>query len=197
MHYTWGSKTQHMDAKDMEAKLLAGLEKKSGKPLEHWVGMARRSGLAKHMEILKYLKDEHGLSYGHANVVAFKTLGTDTASAGSDQELLDGMFKGKEHFRPLYERLAAAAGGLGPDVELLPKKAYVSVKRRKQFAILQPSTKTRFDVGINLKGHPGEGRLEAGGAFNGMVSHRVALSSEKDADGELVDWLRAAYAAAG
>ncbi len=186
-----------MEAKDMEVSLMASLEKKTGKPLAYWVDVARNSGLTKHMQILKHLKDEHGLSYGHANVVAFKTLGTDAASAGSDAELLDGMFKGKEHFRPLYDRLAAAVADLGPDVELLPKKAYVSVKRKKQFAILQPSTKTRFDVGINLKGHPGEGRLEAGGAFNGMVSHRVALSDGQGVDRELVDWLKAAYDKAG
>lgn len=186
-----------MEAKDMEASLLASLEKKTGKALAHWVDLARNAGLTKHMQILKYLKDEHGLSYGHANVVAFKTLGTDAGSAGSEKELIDGMFKGKEHFRPLYDRLSRAVADLGPDVELLPKKAYVSVKRKKQFAILQPSTKTRFDVGINLKGHPGQGRLEAGVAFNGMVSHRVALSTEKEVDEELRDWLKAAYAAAG
>ena len=181
----------------MEASLLASLEKKSGKPLAHWVGVARASGLTKHMQILKHLKDEHGLSYGHANVVAFKTLGTDAASAGSDAELLDAMFKGREHFRPLYEQLAKAVSALGADVELLPKKAYVSVKRSKQFAILQPSTKARFDVGINLKGHPGTERLLAGGAFNGMVSHRVALAQGDAPDEELLDWLKAAYQAAG
>ncbi len=181
----------------MEAGLLASLEKKTGYPLPYWVDLARRSGLTKHMQILKYLQDEHGLSYGHANVVAFKTLGTDAASAGGDEVLLQGMFKGREHFRPLYEHLANAIRSFGPDVDLAPKKSYVSVRRKKQFAILQPSTKTRFDVGIQLKGHPGNGRLEAGGAFNGMTTHRVALSEGSGVDAELLGWLKDAYTAAG
>ena len=181
----------------MEAKLMASLEEKTGKPLKHWIAVAKKSGLTKHMQILKHLKDEHGLSYGHANTVAFKTLGTDAASAGSENELIDGMFKGKEHFRPLYDKLAKAVQALGKDVELAPKKSYVSVRRKKQFAILQPSTKTRFDVGINLKGRAPEGRLEGGNPFNGMVSHKVALSDAREADAELVGWLKEAYAAAG
>lgn len=186
-----------MDVKDMEAKMLASLEEKTGKPIAHWVTVAKKSGLTKHMQILKYLKDEHGLRYGHANTVAFKALGTDAASAASDTELVDGMFKGKEHFRKLHDKLAKSIKAFGKDVELAPKKSYVSVRRAKQFAILQPSTKSRFDVGINLKGKPGAGRLEVGGAFNGMVSHRVALTDANDVDPELIGWLKEAYEAAG
>lgn len=186
-----------MDVKDMEAKMLASLKEKTGKPLTHWVRVAKRSGMKKHMQILKYLKDEHGLLYGHANVVAFKTLGTDSSSVGGHKELVDGMFVGKEHFRGLHDRLSKTIAAFGKDVEFAPKKSYVSVRRKKQFAILQPSTKTRFDVGINLKGRPGTGRLEAGGAFNGMVSHRVALANEKEVDAELIGWLKEAYAEAG
>lgn len=185
-----------MDAKEMEAGLLASLEKKTGQPLTHWVEVARRSGLTKHMAILKHLKDEHSLSYGHANVVAFKCLGTDANSTG-DEELLTAMFKGKEHFKALHDALVKALLGFGADVELVPKKSYVSVRRSKQFAILQPSTRSRFDVGIHLKGRPGQGRLEAGGAFNGMTTHRVALGPTDSADIELLQWLREAYVAAG
>jgi hypothetical protein len=185
-----------MEAKDMEASLLASLEQRTGRPLAHWTAVARASGLTKHMQVLKHLKDKHGLSYGHANLVAFKFLGTDAASVGDDDALLTAMFAGKEHWRPLYDALAAAVQQLGPDVELAVKKSYVSVRRSKQFAILQPSTKTRFDVGIQLKGHPGTERLKSGGAFNGMTTHRVALGIEAHLDNDLMGWLREAYASA-
>ena len=84
----------------------------------------------------------------------------------------------------------------GSDVELSPKKGYVSLRRNKQFAIIQPSTATRVDVGINLKGVKPTDRLEASGSFNAMVSHRVRLSEAKDVDSELVAWLKQAYASA-
>jgi hypothetical protein len=69
----------------------------------------------------------------------------------------------------------------------------VSLRRHKQFAIVQPSTKTRVDVGINLKDADVTKRLEASGSFNAMVSHRVRLSSADEVDAELLGWLHQAY----
>ena len=96
----------------------------------------------------------------------------------------------------LYDALIAAAAKLGRDVEVSPKKAYVSLRRSVQFAIVQPSTATRVDLGLNLKGEPAAGRLEASGSFNAMVSHRVRLESKKDVDAELKAWLKQAYSRA-
>ena len=88
------------------------------------------------------------------------------------------------------------SGKFGNDIEIAPKKAYVSLRRNKQFALIQPSTKTRVDIGINLKGREPAGRLEASGSFNAMVSHRVRVAGVDEVDEELLGWLRAAYDAA-
>jgi hypothetical protein len=69
----------------------------------------------------------------------------------------------------------------------------VSLRRSKQFGLLQPSTATRLDVGLNLKGVPASGRLEASGSFNSMCTHRVRVASAKDVDAALVSWIRMAY----
>jgi hypothetical protein len=81
----------------------------------------------------------------------------------------------------------------GDDVEFSTKKSYVSLRRSKQFALIQPSTKTRLDVGIQNKERAPEGRLEASGSWNAMVSHRVRLGSTEDVDDELIAWLHEAY----
>ena len=73
----------------------------------------------------------------------------------------------------------------------------MSLRRKKQFAIAQPSTKDRFDLGLNLKGVAPAGRLEASGSFNAMVTHRVRLASPAEVDAEVLAWLRAAYDGAG
>jgi hypothetical protein len=91
--------------------------------------------------------------------------------------------------------LLAAVHKFGTDVQVSPKKAYVSLRRSKQFAIIQPSTATRLDVGINLKGTAPTPRLEASGSFNAMVSHRVRVSKLGEVDKELLGWLKAAYKA--
>jgi hypothetical protein len=83
----------------------------------------------------------------------------------------------------------------GPDVEFAPKKANVSVRRRRQFALLQPSTATRMDVGLILQ-RPPTGRLEPSGSFNAMFTHRIKLAVLADIDDQVVAWLKEAYDAA-
>lgn len=83
--------------------------------------------------------------------------------------------------------------GFGDDVDIAPKKAYVSLRRSKQFGISKPSSRTRVDVGIDLKGADSTERLVEGKSFSGMVSHQVGVSDVSDVDDELVGWLREAY----
>ena len=180
---------------EMAAAMVANLKEKTGKTLEQWVGIARKSGLARHGEIVKHLKGEHGLTHGYANLVALKTLEPAGGAAGGD-DLVAAQYAGKKAaLRPIYDRLVAELGKLGQDVEIAPKKTYVSVRRSKQFALIQPSTATRVDLGLQLKGIAPAGRLEASGSFNAMVSHRVRLEDVGQVDRQLVGWLRQAYEA--
>ena len=125
--------------------------------------------------------------------VAHKALSSDAGSSDAG-DLVAGQYGGaKADLRPIYDALIAGVSKFGKDVEISPKKAYVSLRRNKQFGIIQPSTKTRVDVGINFKGAPAKGRLEASGSFSAMVSHRVRLESRRDVDRELIGWLKKAY----
>ncbi|MCC6907248.1 MAG: DUF4287 domain-containing protein [Phycisphaerales bacterium] len=181
---------------DATATMIANLKEKTGKSLEQWVKIATASKLSKHGEIVGMLKKDHGLTHGYANLVAHSALKSAASDAQPD-DLVAAQYSGaKAGLKPVYDALVAAIGKFGNDVEFAPKKAYVSVRRAKQFAILQPSTATRLDVGINLKGEKPTDRLEASGSFNAMVSHRVRLSDPKDVDKQLTGWLRQAYDAA-
>lgn len=183
-------------ANDVWASVDAGLVKNTGRGLADWVETARATGIGKHKALVDHLKANEGLSHGYANSVALRTFGTD-ASAIGDDALMAAMFAGpKAALKPIHDKLVAIVRGFGADVELAPKKGYVSVRRAKQFAILQPSTRDRFDLGLNLKGEPPAGRLEASGSFNAMVSHRVRLAAPEDVDAEIEAWLRQAYARA-
>lgn len=178
--------------------MIANLKAKTGRSLEEWVALISARDFAKHAERVNFLKAEHGLSHGYANLVAHSASKSAASTMDDRGPLLDAQYNGaKAALRPVYDALEKAIKGFGTDVELLPMKSYVSVRRKKQFAILQPSTADRFDVGINLKGTAPTGRLEASGNFSGMVSHRVRLAQAKDVDKELLGWLRAAYEQAG
>ncbi len=182
---------------DQAARQIANIEEKTGVTLAEWVTRARAAPEQKHGKIVAYLKSEHGLTYGNANLIALKALASDAASHEPD-DLVRAQYDGpKAGLKPIYDALTRAVLAFGDDVELAPKKAYVSVRRAKQLAILQPSTASRLDLGLNLKGQEPSGRLEAAGSWNTMCSHRVRLSAEAEVDAEVVAWLRAAYEAAG
>jgi hypothetical protein len=176
------------------ASMIRNLEEKTGKSLDQWVGIARGLGGLKHGALVAVLKEKHGLGHGYANLVAHSATGAVGAGAPAGDDLLAAQYGGdKAALRPIYDRLAAQIRAFGKDVEISPKKGYVSLRRSKQFAIVQPSTKSRIDIGINLKGAAPAGRLEASGSFNAMVTHRVRIESPKEIDAELLAWLRRAY----
>lgn len=181
-----------------KANMVRNLEEKTGRPLADWLKLVRGFGPLKHGEVVTKLKAEHGLTHGYANMVALTAAGSAGAAAPAGDDLVAAQYAGdKAGLRPVYDKLLAAMKKFGPDVEASPKKAYVSVRRARQFAIVQPTTKTRLDVGINLKGVAPAGRLEPAGSFNAMVTHRVRVESAKDVDTELLRWLKSAYEAAG
>jgi hypothetical protein len=97
----------------------------------------------------------------------------------------------KETYTRLLDRIAS----LGDDIEQAPKKGYMSLRRRKQFAMLQPGAKW-VNVGLILPRQPAAGRLEPAGKWNALFTHRVRVATPGEIDGELESWLRAAYVAA-
>ena len=129
-------------ADDSLATMIGNLEKKTGKSLDQWVKTASASGKAKHGEIVKYLKTEYQLTHGYANLVAHTVLKSAASHADGDDLIAQQYAGAKAELRPIYDALVAAIEKFGDDIELAPKKAYVSVRRKKQFACLQPSTKS-------------------------------------------------------
>ena len=182
---------------DATKTMIENLKKKTGKSLEQWITIVRKQNFTKHGEILKFLKSEHDFTHGYANLVAMKSRGADAGSVENKDDLVTAQYKGKEHFKPLYDQLLKEVLKFGKDVEVAPKKAYVSLRRKKQFGCLNPATKSRFEVGINLKGHKSQGKLQEISKANAMFSHKIDLKGEEDIDQEVLDWLKKAYENAG
>ncbi len=174
--------------------MIDNLEAKTGKALDEWLALLSRTAAGKHGEIVKLLKTEHGVTHGFANLIAHRYREQVSGGPAADSDLVAKQYAAaKAGLRPIYDAIIAVVEGFGSDVEIAPKKAYVSLRRNKQFALVQPSTRDRVDLGINLKGAEPTARLETSGSFNAMVSHRVRLSEPKDVNRELKHWLKAAY----
>jgi len=176
--------------------MLGNLHKNTGKTLEQWIAIVQKKNFAKHGEIMSFLKGEHSLTHGFANLVALKAKKSDAGSAENPEDLIANQYKGKEQFKVVYDKLIASIKTFGNDIEIAPKNAYVSLRRNKQFAILQPATKSRFEIGINLKGQAATRKLEAEKP-NSMCSHKIRISEMGEIDKEVMNWLKLAYENAG
>ena len=176
--------------------MIDNLQKNTGKTLEQWIVIVRSKNFEKHGEIIKFLKEKHNLTHGFANLIAHKAKGSDAGSAEDQEELITKQYQGKEHFKPIYDKLISEIMTYGQDIEIAPKNSYVSLRRKKQFAILNPATKTRFEIGINHKGLEPKGKLIAEKP-NSMCSHKINISGIQDIDNEVLDCIRAAYENAG
>lgn len=177
---------------DATASQIANLEAKTGRTLAEWIGiaLARPDGAApSHRAIVDRLKADHGLGHGYANLVALRALKPDAEPEGDG--LVESWYTGpKATLRPLHDAVVDHVRKFGDDVELAPKKTYMSLRRRKQFAMVGPGPGNRLEIGLNLPDRAVGGRLEAS---SGMASRRVRIASTEEWDDEVRAWLREAY----
>ena len=176
---------------------ITNIEKSTGKKLDEWIVIVNKSGFAKHGELVSFLKEKHGFTHGNANVVVHFAKQSHAGAEGNDTDWIAEQYKGKENLRPWYDKVMAEINKFGGDIEIAPKKAYVSLRRKKQFAILQPSTKDRLDVGLNIKGVAPSGIVEDGSKWNAMCTHRIKVEDEKAINKDLIEWIKKSYEQAG
>lgn len=174
----------------------ANLEEKTGKTLAGWKKLLSSTNLEKHGQIVAWLKQEHGLTHGYANFISLKYREADAASSDSE-DLIAAQYAKKPDLKPVYDVLVSYCQTLGSDVEVIPKKAAVSIKRKRQFALIKPATKTRMDVGLKFDSRTPEGILLDSGPFGTMCTHRLELTSAEQVNEEVKSLIRNAYAEAG
>jgi hypothetical protein len=145
------------------------------------------------------LKSDLGMGHGDANVLVHFALQSDGGSQAAgkpEQAVLDEIYAGpKASLRPIHEAFMQAIEGFGA-FEVAPKKAYVSLRRKKQFAMIGPATNSRVEVGLNMKGVEGGDRLLAQPP-GGMCQYKVKLTRADEVDAELLAWVREAFDSAG
>lgn len=179
---------------------IRNIQTRTGKSLDELYALIRASGLAKHGEIRDMLKRDLGMGHGDANTLVHTYVQSTTpaAAAGSaptGDVLAEIYSDAKAHLRPIHDELMAAIERFG-EFEVAPKKGYVSLRRKKQFAMIGPATKTRVEVGLNMKGFEATSRLIALPP-GGMCQYKVHVTSAAEVNPELVAWIRQAYDSAG
>lgn len=180
---------------------LRNIEKKTGRTFAELKAMVVATGLSRHGEIRDHLKATLGLGHGDANALTHFALGSDgetraSLEGASTDGVLDGIYSGpKAALRSLHDRFVERIASFGP-YETAPKKGYVSLRRKKQFAMVGPGPKGTVEIGFNLKGvEPTERLVQL--PPGGMCQFRTRVTDPAEIDDELIGWARLAFDAAG
>lgn len=186
---------------------LRNIQARTGMTIAQLHAAVATSGASKHGERRSWLMERFKLGYGDANTVVHfidKPLpdlgGGGGAPAavvpGADADPLATLYTGpKAGLRSLHEAVMACVRGFGA-FEEAPKKSYVSLRRKKQFAMVGPATKDSVEIGLNAKDLPAHPRLKVQPP-GGMCQATTRITSAADVDDMLAGWLRQAYDAAG
>jgi hypothetical protein len=180
------------------------LPEKSGRSLDQWIALVKRSGPKGTSERRDWLKKDYQLGINAASWIAARAEGGGGEEGDPDEYLAAApryvaeMYSGsKAGLRPIHDALIDLGRGLGGDVRVCPCKTIVPLYRHHVFAQIKPSTRTRIDFGLALGATRGKGRLiETGGyAKKDRITHRFGIESIDDIDAEVRRWTEKAYRA--
>jgi hypothetical protein len=180
------------EMRDWQVDLLT---RSTGEGLETWRKRIAKSGLAgSDEEALRAWLKEQGVTGYAQMLLVHETFGyPDFLLKGPDQ-LVEEQYADRPALRPILDAVLEAVSKFD-DLTIQARKTYVSlVGPRRTFAIVQPTTKKRVDVGLRLPNAEPAGRLLAAKSLgNDTINVRVALTSPDEVDAEVRALLRRAY----
>lgn len=181
---------------------IATFKEKTGRSVDEWVALVKKSGPADEKSRREWLKKEHKLGTNSAWWIAERASGkpaeddTPEAYLKSAEKYVEEMFAGgKAGLRPIYDALLKLGLSTGKDVKACPCKTMVPLYRNHVFAQIKPTTRTRIDFGLCLRGVKLPKRLidTGGAAKSDRITHRIEIASLADIDAEVKRWLKTAY----
>ncbi len=186
----------------MTQKWVTELKQKTGRSLEEWLRLVKKSGPKDEKARREWLKTEHGLGTNSAWWLAERAEGKSSEVGDPDAYLeaaeayVEAMFSGgKAGLRPIYDALLKTGLKLGKDVKACPCQTIVPLYRKHVFAQIKPTTQTRIDLGFALGDMKPKGRLIDTGGFakKDRITHRIPITSIEEIDDEVKHWLKVAY----
>jgi len=179
------------DWKGMKVMSARLLKERTGEDVETWNQRIQREGSTEEKSLRAWLTGRGVTGYAQTLLV-MERFGYPAWYHASADELILGQYADRPQLRPIFDAILDAAAGLG-EVIIQARKTYVSlVSSRRTFARIQPTSKTRVDLGLRLEGQEPVGRLQPS-RIHETMRVQIRLSSPEELDSEALDWLQKAY----
>jgi Domain of unknown function (DUF5655) len=167
------------------------LERQTGESLQTWNRRIAAQRFSTERSLRSWLVAQ-GVSGYARSLLVMETFGYPDYVQASAGELIDQQYADRPHLKPICEAIIAASTALG-NVTIQARKTFVSLLTpRRTFARVQPTTKTRLDLGLRLESRKAGGRLERSRIHETMPL-QVSLHTLDDLDDRVREWLRQAY----
>jgi len=167
------------------------LEQSTGENLETWNKRIQDAQIGDQQSLRLWLETQGVTGYAQSLLVMERFGYPDFISA-SAEDLIDGQYEDRPQLRPIFDAIMNAVVEFG-DVVIQARKTYVSlVSPRRTFARVQPTTKTRLDLGLRLDGQK-PGGLLLPSTIHETMRLQISLTSVDQVDAEVMSWLRKAY----
>lgn len=181
--------------REMMQAVSASMQERTGRTVEEWVALVVSSDVdpVDQRAVRRWLKSEHDLPQNSRYAVAYAAARSAGWVPPTDEEQIERQYSGpKSDLRPVFDRVRDILEGLGDDVSMEGRKTYIPFVRRRQFAAVAASTRSRVDVGLRFVEAPDSPLLsEAGGP--GQATHKLSLTAVDDVTDDVEDLLRTAY----
>jgi len=181
--------------REMYERIAAQTKRETGSDVAAWNKRIKDRGPSSAADLKAWL-NEHGVDGYPAMLLGFETFGYPDYLEASADELIDGQYRDKPAIRPIYERLIEHLPVVG-EVEVQTRKTYVAlIGPKRTFASIQPTTKTRVDIGLRFDDATlAKGLEPATSIGQSSMTHKLAISSVDEVNAESIGWLRRAYEA--
>jgi hypothetical protein len=186
----------------MVQKWVEELKVKTGRSLDEWLQLVKKSGPPTETERRDWLKKNYNLGTNSAWWLATRAEGKGTEDSDPEaylnaaEKYVEDMFSGKRTaLRPLYDRLLKLAFSIGADVKACPCQTIVPLYRNHVFAEIKPASNTRIDFGLALGNMKTPKRLVDTGGYQKKqrLTRKMEITQLGDIDDEVKRWLKTAY----
>jgi hypothetical protein len=186
----------------MVQKWMKELPQKSGRSVDEWIELVKKSGPPTEAKRLDWLKKEYKLGTNTARWIAEHADGKGTEEDSPEsylktaEEYVEMQYAGaRAALRPLYDQLLKLGFSMGKDVKACPCKTIVPLYRNHVFAQIKPTTNTRIDLGLALGNMKTPKRLIDTGGYEkkDRITRRIEVKAKSDIDAELKRWLKTAW----
>ncbi len=179
---------------EIEKEFIDSLKASTKKDLNGWLAEIKSLGITKRNDIINSLKNDYAFGHMNASLLAGIYLNGGKPVYGSTDDLLENQFAKAEAMRELYESVVTFVKKNFPGATVLPKKTYVSILEKREFAAINIKPK-ELRIGFDLGDRPFDQTVTKSKLTGPMprISHMVVVTESEQLNDVLLNLLRESH----